>query len=131
MPTNLSIVDDDFTNILSTLRDDDKQRTFKGSLRKTPSTIRPLDISTNVRDQLEARKKSKEEAKRNDALLQSVKNDPLNADSYKILVEELADEIFSLKHQRDLQDELGKDSSVHQLKELQLLKHMLITIIKL
>lgn len=134
--TSTELSEEEMDAIISGLKeveDDDADTPLQivgGSNVKVPSTIKVVDQEAIPIDRATARKMAKKEASKRDLLLKTIKNNPNNPESLDIVIEELAEEIFALKFERERLEQEEKDISNVAGRRVSAIKALIDTYLK-
>jgi hypothetical protein len=136
MPKTTELSEKEIDSIISALKeeeagDGDGPMTVVGaSAVKHPTTVKVIDQESLPIDKVTARKMKREAAKKKDPLIQVIKGNPAQAESLDIVIEELADEIFSLKFERERLESEEKNIAEVSGKRVTAIKALIDTYLK-
>lgn len=132
-----ALSDSEIENIVSVLTEEDDtdaeegvQMRVVGGNTKHPTSVKVVDTESLPIDRVTARKMEREAAKKKDPLIKAIKTSPAQAESLDIVIEELADEIFSLKFERERLEGEEKDISNVSGKRVIAIKALIDTYLK-
>lgn len=139
MAKSSELSEQEIINIISSLKEQDSDdaenqnvpmKVVGASAVKHPSTIKVVDQEALPIDPLVAKRMKKDAAKKKDSLLRVLKNNPSSPEAFDVLVEELGEEIFSLKYERERLESEDKDITNVAGKRVVAIKSFIDTLLK-
>jgi len=140
MARSSELSEQEIVNIISSLKEEEaddsaedadvQMKVVGASTVKHPSTVKVVDQESLPIDAATAKRMRKEAAKKKDSLLRVLKNNPTSPEAFDVVVEELAEEIFSLKFERERLELEDKDISNVAGKRVTAIKALIDTYLK-
>ena len=132
----VDLSDEEINGIVSALQEDadddgsSPMQVIRGGSTKNPSQVRVVDEESIPIDDDTRRELEREKARRSDSMIQAVRNGTTDPKVLALAAEELAEEIFSLKHYRDRLEREGRDITQASGRRVTAIKAMIETHLK-
>jgi len=136
MPAKTELTDEEMDDIISALKESDDEeeapmQVVRGGAVKQPSKVRVVDNEALPIDDATRRKTEKDAARKDDKLLKTLKGNTTDPRTLETVVEELAEEIFALKYERERLEAGGRDIANTAGRRVTAIKALIDTHLKL